>query len=181
MIIRPHVLLIWFEEIPQGDWFLELLRYARDKSPKTKIFLVKRNGVDMIYNRPVKVVWTQRGHRKTWSCFTFRRLLSRPRRRCSSFIFSFEKICDHYGTRIRTNKETIWRHWKKFQQFEIFNFQHRSKQSPWFMQWSYNQRASIPLSSNASFRVHSVWWFWLGMALRFILPAVISSVCVCVI
>ena len=53
MIIRPHVLLIWFETIPHGDWFLKLLRFARDKAPITKIFLVKRNGIDMIYNRPV--------------------------------------------------------------------------------------------------------------------------------
>lgn len=53
--LRPHALLIWFDGIPQGDWFYELLIYARDYAPHTKLFLVQRNGVEIIYNRPIKV------------------------------------------------------------------------------------------------------------------------------
>lgn len=55
IMLRPHVLIIWFDEIPKGEWFSEILKFARDNVPNTKLFLVQRKDVEFIYNRPIKV------------------------------------------------------------------------------------------------------------------------------
>lgn len=51
--LRPHVLLFWFDSLPDGEWFSAILHFARDSTPSTRIFFVHRRGPEQIYERRV--------------------------------------------------------------------------------------------------------------------------------
>lgn len=51
--LRPHYLLFWYDALPEGEWFSEALRFARDHAPSTRLLLVHRRGPEHIYERRV--------------------------------------------------------------------------------------------------------------------------------
>ena len=51
--LRPHALVFWYDSLPEGEWFAEALRFARDRTPSTSVIFVHRRGPEQIYERRV--------------------------------------------------------------------------------------------------------------------------------